>query len=110
MVCRRQGVPRAKQISWNAFKEFGQSVQMDESPASPASDLTSLQGRMNVVRPNWRIQDHIALLDAGEYQQYFHTDWETPEQVPWTGLQASTRAFARILEEVDKMPIEKLRK
>ena len=65
---------------------------------------------MNVVRPNWRVQDYIALLDAGEYQQYFHTDWETPEQVPWTGLQTSTRAFAKILEEVDKLPIEKLRK
>ena len=102
--------PALKQISWNAFKEFGQSVQMDESPASPASDLTSLQGRVNLVRPNWRVQDHIALLDAGEYQQYFHTDWETPEQVPWTGLQTSTRAFAKILEEVDKVPIEQLRK
>lgn len=102
--------PDLKQISWNAFKEFGQSVQMDESPASPASDLTSLQGRMNLVRPNWRVQDHVALLDAGEYQQYFHTDWETPEQVPWTGLQASTRAFAKIFEEVDKLPIAKLRK
>ena len=70
-------------------------MQMDESPASPASDLTSLQGRMNVVRPEWRIQDHIALLAAGEYQQYFHTDWETPEQVPWTGLQASTAPSSR---------------
>jgi hypothetical protein len=29
---------------------------------------------MNVVRPNWRIQDHIALLGAGEYQHYFYTD------------------------------------
>jgi len=58
-----------RQASWNAFKEFGQSVPMDES-----------------------------------------TDWETPEQVPWTGLQSSTRAFAKIIDEVNKLLLSKLRK
>ncbi len=27
---------------------------------------------------------------------------ETPETVPWTGLEASTRAYARIIDEVNK--------
>ena len=99
-----------KRIGWNAFKEFGQSIMLDESPASPASDLTTLQGLMTGLRPGFRIQDKIALLDAGEYHYYFHTDWETPEQVPWTGLQASTRAFAKIIDEVNKLPLDKLRK
>jgi hypothetical protein len=102
--------PELKQIAWNAFKEFGQSVQMDESPASPASDLTSLQGALRTVKADYSLQDNVALLDAGEYHEYFHTDWETPEQVPWTGLQASTRAFAKIIEEVNKIPLEKLNK
>ncbi len=30
---------------------------------------------------------------------YFHTPEETPETVPWTGLEASTRAYARIIDE-----------
>ncbi len=102
--------PEVKTIAWNAFKEFGQSVVMDESPASPASDLTTWQGILNRVRKGYILQNHFALLDAGEYHYYFHTDWETPEQVPWTGLQASTRAFAKIIEEVNKLPAEKLRK
>ena len=69
-----------------------------------------MQGQLNTAKPGYRLQDNIALLDAGEYQYYFHTDWETPEQVPWTGLQASTRAFAKIIDEVNKLPLDKLRK
>lgn len=102
--------PALKKIAWQAWKDFGQPMQLDESPSSPASDLTSLQGKITLARPGYILQDHIALLDAGEYEQYFHTDWETPEQVPWTGLQAATRAYAKILEEVDKLPTSQLKK
>ena len=102
--------PEVEQIAWKAFKEFGQPVFMDESPASPASDLTTFQGVLNTARPGYVLQNHFALLDAGEYHYFFHTDWETPEQVPWTGLEASTRAFAKIIDEVNKLPADKLRK
>jgi len=102
--------PEVKAIAWKAFKDFGQSVMLDESPVSPASDLTTFQGVLNTAKPGFILQDHLALLDAGEYHYYFHTDWETPEQVPWTGLQASTRAFAKIIDEVNKLPLSKLQK
>ena len=36
---------------------------------------------------------------------YFHTDRETPDTVPWTGLQATTRAYAKIVDEVNKHPL-----
>jgi hypothetical protein len=36
---------------------------------------------------------------------YFHTDLETPQTVPWTGLEASTRAYAKIIDEVNKLPL-----
>ena len=45
-----------------------------------------------------------------EYHNYFHTDWETPETVPWTGLEASTRAFAKIIDEVNKLPLSALKR
>ena len=110
MVRGRQGVPRLKQIGWNAFEEFGQSVQMDESPASPASDLTSLQGRVNVVRPELARPGPHRSTGCRRVSAILPHRLETPEQVPWTGLQTSTRAFAKILQKVDKVPIEKLRK
>ena len=34
-------------------------------------------------------------IDTGEYHHYFHTDLETPQTVPWTGLEASARAYAK---------------
>jgi hypothetical protein len=30
--------------------------------------------------------------------------------VPWTGLEASTRAFAKIVDEVNRLPLEALQR
>ena len=84
--------PELRTIAWNAFKEFGVPVTMDPSPTPPASDMTYF----------YRF---VPGVDASEYHSYFHTDWETPEVVPWTGLEASTRAFAKIIDEVNKLPL-----
>src|SRR6185437_1847950 len=84
--------PQLQSIAWNAFREFGVPVAMDPSPTPPASDM----GFFYRFTPG---------VDASEYHSYFHTDWETPEVVPWTGLEASTRAFAKIIDEVNKRPL-----
>jgi len=44
-------------------------------------------------------------IDTSEFHHYFHTDLETPQTVPWTGLEASTRAYAKIVDEVNKLPL-----
>ena len=44
------------------------------------------------------------------HHHYFHTDLETPETVPWTGLEASTRAYAKIIDEVNKLPLSALQR
>ena len=44
-------------------------------------------------------------IDTGEYHHYVHTDLETPQTVPWTGLEASARAYAKIIDEVNKLPL-----
>jgi hypothetical protein len=41
---------------------------------------------------------------------YFHMDAETPETVPWTGLEASTRAYAKVIDEVNKLPLSALQR
>ncbi len=84
--------PELQTIAWNAFKEFGVPVELDPSPTPPASDL------MYFYR-------FVPGVDASEYHHYFHTDWETPETVPWTGLESSTRAFAKIVDEVNELPL-----
>ena len=84
--------PVLQEISWNAFKTFGVPVELDPNPAPPASDGTFFY-------------KFVPVLEASEYHSYFHTDWETPEMTPWTGLEASTRAFAKIIDEVNKHPL-----
>jgi len=41
---------------------------------------------------------------------YFHTDGETPETVPWTGLEAATRAYARIVDGVNGLDLKDLQR
>src|SRR5262249_56339648 len=49
-------------------------------------------------------------VDAGDFNMYFHTDQETPETVPWTGLEASTRAYARIVDGVNELDLKDLQR
>ena len=62
------------------------------NPTPPASDMSSF----------FRF---LPGIDTSEYHHYFHTDLETPQTVPWTGLEASTRAYAKIIDEVNKLPL-----
>ena len=84
--------PELEKIVWDAFKQFGVSVEFDPSPTPPASDMSYFF-------------KFVPGVDASEYHTYFHTDWETPEVVPWTALEATTRAFAKIVDEVNKHPL-----
>jgi hypothetical protein len=49
-------------------------------------------------------------VDAGDFNMYFHTDEETPETVPWTGLEASTRAYAKIIDGVNTLDLKDLQR
>ena len=49
-------------------------------------------------------------LATSEFYHYFHSELETPETVPWTGLKASTRAHARIIDEVNKLELSDLQR
>ena len=47
---------------------------------------------------------------TSEFFHYFHTDLETPETVPWTGREATTRAYARIIDEVNTLELGELQR
>ena len=84
--------PVLQEIAVGAFREFGVTTYIDPLPRPPAGDL----GR------HFRYVPGVATSD---FHDYFHTDLETPETVPWTGLEATTRAYARIIDEVNKRPL-----
>jgi hypothetical protein len=79
-------------IAVNAFRQFGASMYLDPNPRPPAGDLGAF----------FRSVPGVA---TSEFYHYFHTDAETPETVPWTGLEATTRAYAKIIDEVNKLPL-----
>jgi hypothetical protein len=91
--------PEVARIAQRAFREFGVS--------------TYIEGRANNTRPPatdaGSFYRYMPTVITSEYHHYFHTDLETPETVPWTGLEASTRSYARIIDEVNKLPLSALK-
>lgn len=84
--------PALEKIATAAFKQFGASMDLYPNPTPPASDMSSF----------FRF---LPGIDTGECHHYFHTHLETPQTVPWTGLEASTRAYAKIIDEVNELPL-----
>ncbi len=84
-------------IAVNAFRAFGASMYLDPNPRPPAGDLGAF----------FRGVPGVA---TSEFYHYFHSDQETPETVPWTGLEATTRAYANIIDEVNKLPLSDLQR
>lgn len=89
--------PELTAIAVKAFKEFGVPLLTEPNPRPPAGDL----GRLYRFTPG---------VATSEFFHYFHTDRETPDTVPWTGLQATTRAYAKIVDEVNKLPLSTLQR
>jgi hypothetical protein len=89
--------PALAAITTKAFREFGAPLYLDPNARPPAGDLGQF----------WRFVPGVA---TSEFYDYFHTDQETPDVVPWTGLQASTRAYAKIIDEVNKLPLSALQR
>ena len=84
--------PELQKIVTTAFKQFGATLDLYPSPEPPSSDMSYV---------SWFLPG----IDTSEYHHYFHSDLETPQTVPWTGLEASTRAYAKIIDEVNTRPL-----
>jgi hypothetical protein len=89
--------PELQAIAVQAFRDFGVPLLREPNVRPPLGDL----GRL------FRFTPGVATSD---FYHYFHTDQETPATVPWTGLEATTRAYARIIDEVNKLPLETLKR
>jgi Peptidase family M28 len=89
--------PELAAIAVKAFRAFGVPLLTEPNPRPPAGDL----GRLYRFTPG---------VATSEFFHYFHTDRETPETVPWTGLQATARAYAKIIDDVNKLPLATLQR
>jgi hypothetical protein len=65
----------------------------------PAAGSGGELGELRGLAPGFHVLDDIG----------YHTDLDIPQYVPEAGLESVVRAYAKIIDEVNKMPLEPLR-
>lgn len=88
------GSNQLKSIVADTFKEFGIALY-SRPEARPGGEL----GQVFTDAPSFHIIDHTV----------YHTDMDTPQAVPAYGLEQSARAFAKIIDQVNKVDLSALR-
>ena len=88
------GSDQLKAIVAKTFKEYGIALY-SRPEVRPGGEL----GPMSTEAPSFHIID----------QTVYHTDLDTLQAVPAYGLEQSARAFAKIIDEVNKLPLTSLR-
>jgi hypothetical protein len=90
------GSPKLEDLVVDAYRSFG--VPTNEIPArTPAGEI----GRIYQFAPA------IQLIDTG---LYWHSDHETSEIIPPTGLESVTRAYAKIITGVNGVDLKDLQR
>jgi Peptidase family M28 len=87
------GSDELKAIVAKSFKTFGIAIY-SRPEARPGGEL----GVVYTDAPSFHIIDHAI----------YHTDLDTPALVPEPGLEAAVRAFAKIIDEVNKLDLSAL--
>jgi peptidase M28-like protein len=87
------GSERLKAIVASSFKTFGIAIY-SRPETRPGGEL----GVVYTDAPSFHIIDHAI----------YHTDLDRPELVPEPGLEAAVRAFAKIIDEVNRVDLSGL--
>jgi hypothetical protein len=90
--------PQLTTIAAAAFREFGVPLWDRPSATPPAGDLGPFAGFLPGV-----------VLQSNDFI-YMHTSGDSPATVAPTGLEAATRAYARIIDEVNALPLRDLQR
>jgi len=89
--------PTLQDIAIRALRSFGVPTYAAPERGAPPGDLS----------PLWR---YVPAVTTTDFNMYFHSDGETPETVPWTGLEATTRAYAKIIDETNILELPDLQR
>jgi len=90
--------PQLQKITTDAFRQFGVPLWTQPSKVPPAGDL----GKFYWFLPGVVAQSNDFIT--------MHTTEDAPANVPWTGLEAVTRAYAKLIDEVNKIPLKDLQR
>jgi hypothetical protein len=90
------GSAKLAQIVVKAFDAFGVATY-----DTPARSAAGEMGRYQTLAPSMQV------IDTG---YYWHSDHETPDIIPPTALAAITRAYAKIITDLNKVEIKDLQR
>jgi hypothetical protein len=90
--------PQLTTIARDAFHEFGLPIWAQPSEVPPGGDVGPFVGFLPGV-----------VVQSNDFM-YMHTTGDTPDNVGWSGLEAATRAYAKIVDEINKIPLSELRR
>lgn len=88
------GTDRLREMVRKTWREFGVATYVAPEN-SPGGEL----GAFPPVAPSLHIIDHT----------FYHTSMDTPDLVPASGLQNTVQAFAKIIDEVNRMDMRDIR-
>ncbi|HML18774.1 MAG TPA: M28 family peptidase [Bryobacteraceae bacterium] len=89
--------PKLQEIAVKAFHDAGVVTYATPERAAPGGEMS-------------RLWPYVPGVQASDYNVFFHSDHESPDTVPWTGLQAATRAYAMIIDGVNKLDLTDLQR
>ena len=89
--------PALQQLSADAFREFGVTTYFGPNAQPPAGECGGFS-------------QFLPCVATSEFYHYFQTDYETPDTVPWTGLEATARSYSRIIDRVNQMDLTDLQR
>ena len=89
--------PKLQDLTVKAFKDFGVVTYAEPERAAPGGEMS-------------RLWPFVPGVQGSDYNMFFHSDHETTDTVPWTGLEAITRAYAKIIDGVNKLPLSDLQR
>ena len=90
--------PQLTKIAADAFREFGVPLWSEPGATNDGDEvgwLAPFAPAVGAGSNNW-------------VEMHYVTD--TAAHIPWTGLQAETRAYAKIIDEVNKLPLKDLQR
>jgi hypothetical protein len=89
--------PKLQDATVKAFEEFGVPIYAEPERGAPGGEMS-------------RLWPYVPGVQASDYNMFFHSDFETADTVPPPGLAATTRAYAKIIEEANKLDLSDLQR
>ena len=107
------GVPLFIEPTCPAGSERGKVYTYKISATDPHSETVNyrcrgVSGELAELGEWWKIVPSIAV--QGSNFDYMHTSEDTPATIPWTGLQGAVQSYAKMIDEVNKLPITALQR